>query len=78
MKPEEQAMDSRVTRFYVLFDSSFRYENAPNISHETIDQVRTLCGRDVEKAATLEPDNNNLEPDCIACRRALEKRRTKP
>jgi hypothetical protein len=32
-------------RFYVLFTSSFRYEAAPNISHETVDKQRTLCGR---------------------------------
>ena len=32
-------------RYYVLYTSSFRYEVAPNISHETIDKVRTLCGR---------------------------------
>jgi hypothetical protein len=31
-------------RFYVLFTSSFRYEAAPNISHETVDKQRTLCG----------------------------------
>ena len=63
-------------RTYVLFSSSFRYEAAPNISHETIDGVRTLCGRLVSDAATVEPDSNNLDPDCIVCRRALD--RTRP
>lgn len=33
------------TRYFVLYASSFRYESAPNISHETIDKVLTLCGR---------------------------------
>lgn len=28
-------------RYYVLFRSSFRSEAAPNISHETVDKVRT-------------------------------------
>ena len=63
------------TRYYVLFRSSFRYEAAPNISHETLDRVRTLCGRRVEDAETLEPDENDLEPDCGSCRRALDRLR---
>lgn len=63
---------SRV-RYYVLYRSSFRRESAPNISHETIDKVRTLCGRKVADAETFEPDSNNLDPDCIRCRRALAK-----
>jgi hypothetical protein len=58
-------------RYYVLFASSFRCESAPNISHETIDKVRTLCGRKVADAATFEPDDNNLEPDCLRCAAAL-------
>lgn len=62
-------------RYYVLFHSSFRYEAAPNISHETIDKVRTLCGRKVADAETFEPDSNDLEPDCISCRNALDRRR---
>ena len=62
-------------RYYVLFNSSFRYDAAPNISHETIDKVRTLCGRKVSDAATFEPDSNNLEPDCGSCRRALTRTR---
>lgn len=57
-------------RWYVVFNSSFRYDAAPCISHETIDKVRTLCGRSVEGVATLESDNNDLEPDCAICRRA--------
>lgn len=57
------------TRYYVLFRSSFRYESAPNISHETIDKVRTLCGRSVDSAETLEPDDNDLDPDCRTCAR---------
>lgn len=42
-------------RYYVLFRSSFRYEAAPSLSHETINKVRTLCGRKVADAETLEP-----------------------
>lgn len=60
-----------VERYYVCFTSSFRYDAAPYISHETIDKVRTLCGRKVADAATFEPDSNILEPDCISCARAL-------
>lgn len=61
----------RPPRTYVLFRSSFRYEAAPNISHETIDGAKTLCGRRVSNAETVETDTNNLEPDCIICRRAV-------
>ena len=59
------------TRFYVVFETSFRSDQQPCISHETIDKVKTLCGRKVEDAATFEPDSNNLTPDCITCRRKL-------
>jgi hypothetical protein len=62
----------RQVRTYVLFNSSFRYENAPNISHETIDGVKTLCGRKVADAATNEPDSNDLDPDCNVCRRVAQ------
>lgn len=65
------------TRTYVLFNSSFRCDSAPNISHETGDGVTTFCGRAVSQAATVEPDNNDLEPDCITCRRVASKRRAK-
>ncbi len=60
----------RRERWYVVFSSSFRYDAAPCVSHETIDKVRTLCGRDVKTAATLESDTNDLDPDCAVCRRA--------
>jgi hypothetical protein len=62
------------TRIYVLFNSSFRYESAPNISHETGDGVKTFCGRLVSEAAAVEPDNNDLDPDCIICRRVSRRR----
>ena len=58
-------------RTYVLFNNSFRYDSAPNISHETIDGVKTLCGRKVAAAATVEPDSNDLDPDCNICRRIV-------
>jgi len=61
-----------VTRTYVCFAAAFRSESAPCISHETIE---TLCGRLVADAVTVEPDNNNLEPDCNTCRRIVMKRR---
>lgn len=66
-------MKSSSTRYYVLYNSSFRCESAPNISHETIDKVKTLCGRLVSEAATFEPDDNDLDPDCIRCRKAIRK-----
>ncbi len=62
-----------VERYYVLFKSSFRYEAAPNISHETVDKVRTMCGRRVSDAEIFEPDSNNLEADCNICRKAAAK-----
>jgi hypothetical protein len=62
-----------VTRYYVLFRSSFAYESAPNIDHETIDKVKTLCGRNVADAETFEPDDNDLDPGCIVCRRKAQK-----
>lgn len=64
-----------VERYYVCFTSSFRGDSAPCISHETIDKVKTLCGRKVADAATLEPDDNNLEPDCLRCRNSVAYRR---
>lgn len=60
-------------RYYVLFRSSFRYKSALNISHETIDKQRTLCGRKVSDAETFEPDSNDLPPDCRICARAIER-----
>lgn len=64
-----------IERWYVVFRSSLRGDSASCISHETTDKVRTLCGRSVEVAETLESDTNNLEPDCISCRRAAARRR---
>lgn len=62
---------------YVLFRSSFRYEQAPNISHVTVDDIKTLCGRKTADAETREPDSNDIPPDCIPCRKAWEKLRNK-
>lgn len=64
-------------RIYVCFESVFRSDSTPCICHETIDGVKTLCGRLVSQAATYEPDSNNLDPDCITCRRALKARARK-
>lgn len=68
------------TRYYVLYRSSFRYEAAPNISHETASNTseKTFCGRKVSDAETFEPDDNDLEPDCITCRRKSRKLRGLP
>lgn len=64
-------------RTFVLFHSSFRYESAPNISHEATDAKaeRTYCGRLLADAATVEPDTNDLEPDCRTCARKARKLR---
>jgi hypothetical protein len=57
-----------VGQTFVLYRSSFAYESAPNISHVTVDGVKTLCGRLVSKAATVEPDIRDDEPpDCNSC-----------
>lgn len=69
----------KIRRWFCLFRSSFRYDAAPNISHETIDKVKTLCGRKVSDAETLEEDNReHAEPDCIRCRNTLARRRKQP
>jgi hypothetical protein len=71
-------------RIYVVFESSFRRDSSPCISHETPDQeltetTRTFCGRRVMgTGATWEPDGNNLEPDCRICYRASRKLRGLP
>jgi hypothetical protein len=65
-------------RYYVVFCSSFRSDAAPCISHETVDKLRTLCGRRIDAAATFEPDSNNLDPDCISCKRALVRLQNPP
>lgn len=63
-------------RWFCLFTSSFRCQSAPNISHETIDKVRTLCGRKVDDAATLEEENReDAPPDCLICRRVGDRLR---
>ena len=63
-----------MSQTFVLFRSSFAYENAPNISHVTVDGVRTLCGRSVEQAATVEEDSNDdLPPGCLRCRKVWKK-----
>ncbi len=66
-------------RYYVLYRSSFRYESAPNISHETGSETseKTYCGRKVADAETFEPDDNDLDPDCIICRKVARKRKAK-
>ena len=33
--------------------------------------IKTLCGRKVADAATVEPDSNDLDPDCNICRRIV-------
>jgi len=65
------------TRTYVCYNSAFRGDWAPCISHETLDGVKTLCGRLVADAATVEPDSNDLDPDCNTCRRIVHARKAK-
>jgi len=46
-----------------------------NIAHETIDGVKTLCGRAVNGNAQIESDERDWnDPDCRSCRRVLHKR----
>lgn len=57
-------------RAFVCFASAFAYESAPNITHMTLDGVRTACGR--KEWMTVEgwwPDG----PDCLVCRKAFAK-----
>lgn len=60
-------------RYYVVFETSFRGDSQPCISHETASTTagegKTYCGRNVADAATFEPDGNDLDPDCNICRR---------
>lgn len=70
-RPGEKAVP--VTARSVLFASSFRYDAAPNISHATLDGVRTLCGRDVAKAASNEDIEAHVGPDCLRCRKAWDR-----
>ena len=67
---------------FILFRSSFRCESAPNISHVTVDDIKTLCGRKTADAETREPDSrSDIPPDCIPCRKAwgkLRNNRTTP
>lgn len=66
-------LSGAVIRTYVCFTSTFRGDSTPCISHETVDGVKTLCGRLVATAATIEPDNNDLDPDCRVCYRASKR-----
>lgn len=51
----------------VCFESAFRYEGAQNITHMTLDDNRTSCGR--IGLATTEGWHSN-GPDCLRCRSA--------
>ena len=66
-------------RTFVLFYSSFRRPGALNISHETIDGVRTLCGRLVADAETVEADERLASVEdaqgdafAVACRQGRD------
>ena len=50
----------------VCFESAFRYESAPNITHITLDGKRTACGRTTERCTTEGWHANG--PDCLRCR----------
>lgn len=63
-------------RIKVTFRSSFRGDWCPCISHETLDRVRTLCGRDVAEAVEVaEETERDMDPDCRTCCKRLEKLR---
>lgn len=49
----------------VCFESAFRHEGSLNITHMTLDGVRTACGR--TNWATTEGWHSN-GPDCLKCR----------
>lgn len=57
-------------RDLVCFHSAFAYEGAPNITHMTLDGVRTACGR--SGWATLEGWHPN-GPDCLRCRKSWDR-----
>lgn len=59
-------------RDLVCFESAFRYEGAPNITHATLDGERTLCGR--SGWATTE-GWYDLGPCCLKCSKILEKKK---
>lgn len=52
----------------VCFASAFAYENAPNVTHMTLDGERTACGR-TEWAAS--EGWHDMGPDCLRCRKAF-------
>lgn len=57
-------------RDLVCFAKSFSYENAPNITHMTLDGEKTACGR--TGWVTTEGWHSN-GPDCLKCRKAWDK-----
>ena len=60
----------RDPRDFVCFASSFRREGAPNITHMTLDGIRTACGRTGWKTGEgWVPDG----PDCLVCRKVWER-----
>lgn len=54
----------------VCFASAFAYESAPNITHMTLDGVKTACGRTGWQ--TTEGWHHN-GPDCRTCWKAWAK-----
>lgn len=62
-------------RSFVNFPAAFRHENAPCISHVTMDGERTLCGRST-RDCTREGfgwAEVNLGPDCMTCRKVWDR-----
>ncbi len=57
-------------RDLVCFASAFAYEGAMNITHMTLDGIRTACGR--TNWATTE-GWHDMGPDCLTCRKAWER-----
>jgi len=54
----------------VCFASAFAYESAPNITHMTLDGVRTACGR---RGWMTEEGWHAIGPDCLRCRIAWDR-----
>jgi hypothetical protein len=54
----------------VCFASAFAYQNAPNITHMTLDGERTACGR---KGWETVEGWIHYGPDCRVCHKAWER-----
>jgi hypothetical protein len=65
MNDGDRLPETATARDLVCFRSAFAYPSAPNITHMTLDGVRTACGR--TDWITTEGWHPN-GPDCLRCR----------